>query len=316
MPAPRRTTWDPRAAIAATEPTDGLALAKYVGSKLWLLAARPDRFPLPDPNGAVAVPFLGGGSVAAHYGARGIRVVASDINPRLVNAHREVQRDDQAVAYGLDMIVEGWRAKLTALPPEERDTAGRLFFEGVRAKLDEGEPWFQAARFLFVIRAGFNGLWRENGDGVCNVAYGKPKLTRDLVGAEGLRAYAAAIRGVELHHEDFAITCARARPGWASYLDAPYSGTFTDYCGGDWEDPPPALPGLGKPSDRERLAAMLVYLDAIGVRCTWSDAITQATQRLFARWPVEVVSRKGTVSCDGAARDDVAEGLWTNGWGR
>lgn len=290
-----------------------LALCKYVGSKVDLLASSAHLFPVPDHGGKVLVPFVGGGSVAAFYAARGHRVIASDINSRLVNAHIEVQRDAEAVIEVLAVLAR----TLRSVDREGMaDLAGRAFFEEQRDRLsahfEHGAS--DAARFLFVIRAGFNGLWRENAAGECTTAYGKPEPNRDLVQADSLRAYSAAIQGVEFLCEDFAVTCGRAKPSDAVYLDSPYEGTFTGYAGGDWNASQACLPGMGRVSERDRLAAMLVYLDAIGARWSNSDADCATTRRLYARWWHESVSRSGRVNSDGEGRGAVVEGLWTNGW--
>lgn len=293
-----------------------LSLVKYVGSKLGLLAAHPGLFPLPDHGGAVALPFVGGGSVAAWYAARSCRVIASDINPRLVNAHDRVRSSVDLVIEQLEDIVRDWRRILEPCDDRDREIVGRVFFEEQRRKLvdphGDGDAYTLAARFLFVVRAGFNGLYRENAAGECTTAYGKPAPTADLVQADKLRAYAAAVQGVEFLCEDFAVTCGRARPGWAAYLDSPYEGTFTGYAGGDWSAAQPSLPGMGAVNDRDRLAAMLAYLDTIGVRWSNSDADRPTTRSLYARWRFDPVSRAGTVNSNGDDRGAVAEGLWRN----
>lgn len=290
-----------------------VSLCKYVGSKVWLLAAHADRLPMPAAGGAVALPFVGAGSVAAHYGSRRVRVVASDINARLIEAHIAVRDDVEGVIGELEFIVRCWRSALSA-NSSDPDSAGRVFFEAERDKLNagRGSAIARAARLLFAVRAGFNGLWRENKKGMCNVPYGKPKDSRDLVGAKTLREYAAAVAGVEFLHEDFEVTLATAQAGWVAYLDPPYSGTFVGYCGGQWADTPPALLGFGAFSDRERLVARLRSLDAMDVRWTLSDADTPTTRHLYAPWPRVVLSRKGTVSCDGDGRQDQPEILVSN----
>lgn len=293
-----------------------LALTKYVGSKLGLLAVHPGLFPTPDHGCPVAVPFVGGGSLAAHYGARGIRVIASDINARAINTHSCVRGAPEIVIEQLEDIARDWRKAVEPLGGDERDAAGRVFFEEQRGKLNDprgdGDSYTLAARFLFIVRAGFNGLYRENAIGDCTTAYGKPGPRADLVQADKLRAYADAVQGVEFLCEDFAVTCARARSGWAVVCDAPYEGTFTGYCGGDWSAKQPGLPGLSAMNDRERLAAMLVYLDAIGARWTNHDADTPTTRSLYAKWPVVEVSRKGNVNSDAEDRGNVTELLWRN----
>jgi len=288
--------------------SDVPSIARYVGSKVDLLGARPDLFPMPAHGGGVAVPFLGGGSVAAFYAARGHRVIASDINARLVNAHVRVRDDAETTICTLGYIAG------TLRDDEKRGglDGARTFFESMRGKLDDGDATLRAARFLFILRAGFNGLYRENEAGECTTAYGKPKPTKDLVQADRLRAYSAAIQGVEFLCEDFAITCARALPGWAAYLDSPYEGTYTGYAGGDWSANQASLPGMGRKSERERLAAMLVYLDGIGARFSNSDSDSSTTRRLYERWRFESVSRSGQVNSNGEDRGTVNEGLWRN----
>ena len=63
-----------------------------------------------------------------------------------------------------------------------------------------------AADFLFINRAGFNGLWRVNATGACNVPFGKRECPiRDRQAfAANLRAFAAVLVGVELVVGDFA----------------------------------------------------------------------------------------------------------------
>lgn len=284
------------------------ALTKFVGSKAALLAARPDVFPMPT-NGAVALPFLGGGSVAAWYASRGCKVIASDINARLVNAHREVQRDPALVAGILGEIVAAWRRMVTEAG-DRADVVGRELYESERARLDDVHPATNAARFLFIVRAGFNGLYRENASGECTTAYGKPEPTRDLVQADKLQAYSAAVQGVEFLCEDFAVTMARARPGWASYADPPYQGTFDGYAGGDWDAAQAELPGMGVVNDRVRLAEMLRYHRAIGVRSAVSDSLCAVTERLYSPMRLEVVQRSGQVNSNGGDRGAVDEGFW------
>lgn len=286
-------------------------LVKYVGSKAGFLEDHAGLLPMPAPGGGVAVTFTGGGSIAAHYRARGCRVVASDINQRLINTHVEIQRAPDDVVVLLREIEAEWRSVVTEAG-DGADVAGRGFFEDQRGRLDLGSPERRAARFLFILRAGFNGLYRENSTGDCTTAYGKPGPGIDLVQADKLRAYSAAVRGIEFLCEDFAVTCGRCRPGWVASLDSPYEGTFTGYAGGDWDAKQISLPGMGGTSDRERLAAMLVYLDAIGVRWANHDADTAATRRLYERWSFKPIQRAGNVNSNGDDRGSVQEGLWRN----
>lgn len=289
-----------------------VALVKYVGSKRWLVDKYGERLPMPTSGQPVAVPFVGAGSVAAEYRRRGCVVFASDLNPRIVDAHIAMRDHVEDVIGRLTGWVIAWEDALARVSEAERNAEGRAFFERVRDRVDEGLMVDRAAALLFIVRAGFNGLLRENKKGEITTAYGKPEDSRDLIGAEELRGYARAIQGVEFRHEDFAVTCARARAGWAVYLDPPFEQTFSGYCGDDWDAYQETLPGL-RVNHRKRLAAMVEYLDAIHVRWALSDSDTPATRSLYRQWRIDVLSRKGTVNSDGDGRGDVPELFVTSG---
>ncbi len=79
----------------------------------------------------------------------------------------------------------------------------------------------RAARFIYLNRYCFNGLYRTNERGLFNVPYGGGK-SGTLPGAEDLVAASRLLKGVELIAGDFAVALARAKPGDFVYLDPPY----------------------------------------------------------------------------------------------
>lgn len=291
-----------------------LALSKYAGSHADLAVEKPGLFPIPEEGGHAVVPCVGAGAPVFELYAGRYPLILSDKNPRLVNAWVQVRDNVEAVIERLDYLARE-RIAFGTLEREAFDAEGRQHFERVRAELDVGEPADQAACMLFVLRASYNGLWRVNQDGGCNSPYGKPDTDTDLVRADDLRRISQLLQGASISCEDFEVTLRAARAGDASYLDPPFQGTHTAYCpdSWEWEARQATLPGLGEPSARERLAALLHDLHQRGVRWSLSDADNVVTRRLYAGWGCTPITRRNSVTCKGDKRGDgAAEGLWRN----
>jgi len=93
----------------------------------------------------------------------------------------------------------------------------------VRSESLEGMPRVgRAARFIYLNRFCFNGLYRTNKQGRFNVPYGGYK-TGDLPSANLLRACAVSLRNAALVSDSFEQTLQQVRSGDFAYLDPPYS---------------------------------------------------------------------------------------------
>jgi DNA adenine methylase len=123
-------------------------------------------------------------------------------------------------------------AALAALPDEDwRDR-----YYAVRDAYNAG-PFVgaaHAARFLWLNRAGYNGLYRENRKGEFNVPCGKYNALR-LPDADHFRAVSMLLKDAEIRTAAFAETLARAGEGDHVYCDPPYvplspTACFTGYC--------------------------------------------------------------------------------------
>ena len=80
----------------------------------------------------------------------------------------------------------------------------------------------RAARFIYLNRFCFNGLYRTNLSGHFNVPYGGHK-SGSLPSLADLEAASRLLAGAELLSADFAVVVARVRAGDFVYLDPPYS---------------------------------------------------------------------------------------------
>ena len=257
-----------------------LALSRYLGSKTWLVRSYPHLIPEPSRGRRAYDCTAGACSIPLHWLARGHRVVIGDANPRLIGTLRNLQTRPDAVI-----------AELTALAAVHAQQ-GKGWFVAVRYNLNAADPASveSSARFLFVLRAGFNGLWRENGKGECNTPYGDPKPGKDLVRADELRTIAALLKRAEIRLGDFEATSADIGAGCALLADPPYvdRSAFVGY----------SRRGFTL-KDRLRLTAWLRALDKRGVRWTLTDVATPESMAAHGLWSVDILTVRRSVAANG-----------------
>jgi DNA adenine methylase len=173
--------------------------------------------------GVYLEPFAGAAAVALYRLQRNeiSHAVLTDVNAKLIAVH-------QAIRDHVDLVLEA----LDALPDDD----WRERYYEVRAAFNAG-PFKgpeHAARFLWLNRAGFNGLYRENKKGQFNVPIGRYKRV-SLPSEDHFLAMSELLQGVELKATDFRSALKRAGRGDQVYCDPPYvplsaTANFTAYC--------------------------------------------------------------------------------------
>lgn len=197
-------------------------ILKWAGGKAKLASQITDAFGEPC-SGTYYEPFIGGASVFLHRRAKGDvqKAVLSDVNSKLVALYVAI-RDD----------VEGVLTELMNMPRE--DWVERYY--DVRTAFNEG-PWegsAHAARFVWLNRAGFNGLYRENRKGFFNVPVGRYAKV-GIPAPSHFREISELLQGTDLRVASFEQVIEDAGEGDQVYCDPPYvplsaSASFTAYC--------------------------------------------------------------------------------------
>ena len=274
-------------------------IVKWAGGKSRLLPEL--RKHLPAEIRTYAEPFAGGAALffslaqddlsGLRDGRRFKQAVLADRNEDLIACYRAVR---DAVE---DLIV--------ALTEYRYDKD--LFYE-VRdrdpRKMSDVE---RGARFIFLNRTCFNGLWRVNSDGNFNVPFGRYKNPK-IGDPVGLRAASKALKGVKLEHADFSDVTATLRAGDFVYFDPPYvpaskTADFTAY----------AVEGFGA-TEQARLVDELERLRTRGIFAMLSNADTPRTRALYKDFHYETVDAPRSINADGAKRGTATELIVTN-WG-
>jgi DNA adenine methylase len=232
-------------------------------------------------------PFAG--SAALFYAIEPTRALLSDINSELIDTLGTVRRSPRAVYDRLMSFPRGKRSYQTLREQRPLDLS----------------PLDRAARFLFLNRFCFNGLYRTNLSGQFNVPYSADG-TGEIPDWKEFLASASLLRRAKLQCGDFAaILETEVRVGDFIYLDPPYAVSnrriFRQYG--------PETFGL---DDLARLARLLEEIDARGAKFVLSYAICPESKHFFARWPSQKVYAQRNIAGFAKHRRLAAEMIATN----
>lgn len=248
---------------------------------------------LPDLNGTYFEPFAGGLSVYFHYvksSTKPFRAVIGDVNLRLIRCYKEVAEDPGGVSDRLESLRAGY------LSAVDRGA----FFYDVREQHNLISPRTDAARFIFLMAAGWNGVYRSNQRGQFNVPHGNVKQLK-LPTLKQLQAVATVFLMADLRARSWEATLNTVRPGDFVFLDPPY----VDSNRGDLYE----RSQLFTPRDQVKLAEALVRLQDSGVDFLLTNSASRETHEMYSDLglQVRVVEALRSVSAQVNARETDAE---------
>ncbi len=243
---------------------------RWAGSKQRLLRQIVPRLPLRFRT--YFEPFLGAGSL--FFLLEPPNAVLSDTNLELVNTYRAVRDNPKAIL----RYLEGF-------DPMDRDEYYRIRDSKAHGRFRK------AARFIYLNRACWNGLYRVNSQGTFNVPYGAPR-SPSLVNSGVLLACSTALNhpGVELLHEDFETAIGNGSAEDLIFLDPPYvtrhnNNGFIDY-----------NEKLFSWSDQERLAGVASELHRSGTHVLVTNANHPDLLDLYPSFNFDILSRYSTLA--------------------
>ena len=242
-------------------------------------------------------PFIGGGALMFALGDEtkdfyipGENLFLNDMNPELTNVY-EVIRDS------VTLLIK----ELAELSKKINE---KSYYE-IRATVPRGKV-ARAARFIYLNKTCFNGLWRVNSSGEFNVPFGKSK-NPSLYDEGNLRACSKRLKGATISNLQFDKAVAKARKGDLVYFDPPYipltpSASFSAY----------AKEGFGQ-SEHELLAETIQKLTDKGVYVLLSNSDTPLTRKIFRKViTLRKVLMARSISSSGSTRKPVYEVLGMN----
>lgn len=252
---------------------------KWAGGKRQLLPRLAKFFP--DKFETYVEPFVGGGIV--YLALQPDRAILGDSSQELMNCY-SIVRDH------VDELVE-------ALSGHQRYVLDKEYYYSLRqqntALLDNVA---RAARFIFLNKTCYNGLYRVNRQGQFNVPFGKHERPPKLYDEANLRAISQLVQNVELVVGDFSKTALLASVGDFVYLDPPYhrlsnANNFTSYSSDDFGE-----------NEHVRLAQIFETLERRGCNVLLTNSDTERVRELYKGYAMESVPANRTINSKPAER--------------
>jgi len=221
-------------------------------------------------------PFLGGGALFWRLAPQ--RAILSDVNIDLVITYKVIQETP------LELIESLQRHK---------ENHGKDYFYAVRDNDIIKDPVELAARFIYLNKTCYNGLYRVNKSGKFNVPFGR-YVNPAILEEETIMACHSVLQGVDVRYSDFAAV--EPSENDFVYLDPPYYGTYSGYASG----------GFNLDNHRD-LLEYCKKLDKLGVYFMLSNSDTTETRDLYKTFTCEIVEAPRTISCKGSQRKTTKE---------
>lgn len=185
---------------------------KWPGGKRWFVKRYSYIFP--SEYNHYIEPFLGSASV--FFFLQPQRAILSDTNAELINLYTVMRDHPSALA--------------TLMEKHEKEHCKEYYYQ--TRSLKTGDSTERAARFLYLNRTCYNGMYRVNQKGEFNVPIGtKTKCANDV---DRFGKYSTLLQNASLFSRDFETSISYAHHRDLLFIDPPYAvaskaGTFINY---------------------------------------------------------------------------------------
>ena len=277
-----RPTEEPPSELGKATP-----FVKWAGGKRSVVEELVARFP--STFNKYWEPFTGGGALFFGIHERITEAVLSDSNLNLTIAYNVVKRDPSALIRKLEGHAKGHN---------------QMYYYRIRSHHDLQEPVDVAARFIYLNRTCYNGLYRVNNKGEFNVPIGRYD-NPDIVQRDKINACSTALQRANIEFREFDTI--KPSPGDLVYCDPPYhpvnSTSFTKYTKLAFGD-----------QEQERLRDFALQLHRNGVNVILSNSDTPLIRSLYRgpTWHLATVKVPRNVNSKSDGRGRVDEFIITN----
>lgn len=261
---------------------------KWAGGKTQLLSQFKPIFPRKFKG--YIEPFVGSGAVfffiKKEFNPE--KIVLSDTNEELINAY---------------LVVQNNLEELLGLLRVYKENHSKEYYYEVRA-LDVAKlsPVERAARFLYLNKTCFNGLYRINSKGLFNVPFGKYK-NPNIVNEKTLKEANKLLQGVTIKLQSFEKSLYDIDEGDFVYFDPPYyplskTANFTSYTKKTFLE-----------EDQRDLALVFEKMNQKGVKVMLSNSDTEFIRRLYTNngFKIQTVKARRVINCNASKRGEINE---------
>lgn len=241
---------------------------------------------LPEDFNDYYEPFVGGGALFFEIHKQLDRAYLSDSNFELVITYRMIQKNPEEL--------------IDLLKVHQRNHSKDYYYQ-IRDHLNPEEPVEIAARFIYLNKTCYNGLYRVNKKGRFNVPLGRYK-NPNVVQEENILACSKALTCAKIVGKEFDTI--KPKENDFVYFDPPYHPTdeisFTKYTKLDFTE-----------KDQERLRDFAIRLQKKGVYVLLSNSNTRFIRELYSVKPFTTLTVHAPryVNCKADKRNPVEEAL-------
>jgi len=279
---------------------------KWVGGKKRLMTKLEEYFPKKNYN-RYYEPFLGGGSVFFNFKSGAKKATISDLNGTLIDTYISIRDDLDELYKHLKVLEEKntendyyiFRDEFNKLKKENTlegssgttlegssgttlEGSSGTTLEGSSGTTLEGssgttlvgsDKTYISALMIYLNKAGFGGVYRENQKGEYNVPYGKYKKI-NITDKKNLLKIQESLKNVNLSCSNYSDILKKVKKGDFIYLDPPYAKenktSFTKYQKGDFDE-----------KEQKNLSLLLKELHKKGVMFLLSNSNTKIINELY-----------------------------------
>lgn len=265
-------------------PIEARPFIKWAGGKRWL-TAHIQKIKPKGWSGRYFEPFVGGG--ALFFALKPKWAVLSDVNEELITTYLAIRNNPDDVIQLLQSYPFGERFYYQLRDQNPR--AGHTI----------------AARFLYLNRTCWNGLYRVTSQGRFNTPFGRYE-NPTICDEERIRASSKLLKRARLFAGDFETQAGKAKAGDFVYFDPPYitghqNNGFHKYNS-----------QLFSWTDQERLAKLAMQLTEKGVHVLVSNADHDSVVQLYKGFRYQQVTRYSLIGGQMKSRGVVTEALLSN----
>jgi DNA adenine methylase len=249
---------------------------KWPGGKRWFVTRYAQL--LPSEYGTYIEPFLGSGAVFFHLQPQ--KALLGDTNEELIATYRAIRSDPAGVR--------------RHLRDHHRYHNAEYYYAVRCASMRTGIT--RAARFVYLNRTCFNGIYRVNLAGTFNVPIGTK--TAVLLDSDDFGAVARILRRASLRPWDFERLIDRAVAGDLVFADPPYTVRHNNNGFVKYNET------LFSWADQERLAKALTRAAGRGVKVVATNADHDEVAALYhsPAYCLDHVERYSAISSDSTSR--------------
>lgn len=259
-------------------------VVKWVGGKTQMLDKIKELMPV--TYNIYFEPFFGGGAVLFSL-EEDKKAIVNDINPELINLYRQIKSNPEEIIDALDNI--DYIHNTSDDPKKYYYTVREYFNSQLGSTSIE-----QAARFIYLNKHCFNGLYRVNSKGEFNVPF-NGKTSGSSFDSDNIYEVSSRLQSTDLLYGDFEAAVSNAASGDLVFLDSPYAPltptSFVDY----------TKEGFSY-DDHIRLAKLFKELSDRGVYCMLTNHDTDLIRDLYKDYTITTIDVRRSINRNGSDR--------------